>query len=90
MSLLLTDILYKISLSLCMCGIFSSICCRLLIFSKLTFSKKYFKNTIRVSIVGILTFMSIISCSVEHEKSFIFLGPDLVTFMVILYLVVRK
>ena len=86
MSLLLTDIPYKISLTLCMCGIFSSFSCHLLTFFKINFIKIFFQ----VSIVGILTFMSIISCSVEHEKSFIFLGPDLVTFMAILYLVVRK
>ena len=43
------DILIVISLS--MLGNFSRFCCRLLIFSKLTFAKKKsFRNTIRVSI----------------------------------------
>ena len=37
--------------SLCMLGNFSCFCCRLLtFFSKLTFSKKSFRNTIRMSI----------------------------------------
>ena len=38
------------SLTLCMLGNFSCFCCRLLtFFSKLTFSKNFFRNTIRVS-----------------------------------------
>ena len=39
---------YILSLTFCMLGNFSCFCCRRLIFFKLTFSKKYFKNTIRV------------------------------------------
>ena len=37
---------FFLSFKLCMLGNFSCICCNLLMFSKLTFSKKSFRNTI--------------------------------------------
>ena len=54
-----------LTLTLCMPGNFACFFCRLQIFLKLTFSKKYFRNTIRVL------------NSLDADQAQHFAGPDL-------------